>query len=67
MMLVLPNKNKSNMEVYVMHIFESKPGEIGPDKYWCCGHEGYLYIGDTLEDLITILNTEWEDDKHLVG
>lgn len=50
-----------------MHIYEQKAGVISKNVCWCCIHEGYLYIGDTLEQLIVILNTEWEHDRHLVG
>ncbi len=28
---------------------------------------GYLYMADTLQELLEIVQNEWEDDKHLVG
>ena len=50
-----------------MKIYLQEKGVIGKEDCWCCIHEGYLYIADTLEELVTVLNTEWEHDKHLVG
>lgn len=34
---------------------------------WCCSCEGYLYFADTLDNLIHVLNTEWKQDKHMIG
>lgn len=51
----------------LMRIFKEKAGVISPEEVWVCVCEGYLYVGDTLEELIEILNTEWKQDKHLVG
>ena len=48
-------------------IFKQKAGVISPNEVWVCICEEYLYIEDTLEELITLLNTEWKDDKHLAG
>ena len=50
-----------------MHIFQEKAKIISKNKIWCCIHEEYLYTADKLEDLIHILNTEWEHERHLVG
>ena len=50
-----------------MHIFSQEGGVISKEDCWVCIHNDYLYTGDTLEDLVLVLNNEWEDDKHLVG
>lgn len=34
---------------------------------WVCICKEYMYIGKTLEELIHTINTEWEQDKHLIG
>ena len=43
----------------------SMPGEISEAGCWVCVHTGYLYIGNTLEDLLVVIATEWKCDKHL--
>jgi len=48
-------------------IFQEKPGVISKDKCWVCICGNFMYINDTLEGLINLLNTEWENDKHLIG
>ena len=50
-----------------MHIFKEKAGIISPNSCWVCIHDGYMYIGNTLIELIAVLNTKWEDDQYLVG
>jgi hypothetical protein len=50
-----------------MRIFEEQPGVISEGPCWVCIHNGYMYTALTLEDLIQVLNTEWEHDKHIVG
>ncbi len=50
-----------------MKIYKEKAGVIAPTEVWVCICDCYLYIGNTLEELINILNTEWKADKHLVG
>lgn len=50
-----------------MFIYLEKPGIISEEEVWVCSHEDYLYLADTLEELIEILNTEWEHDIHLVS
>jgi hypothetical protein len=50
-----------------MKIFKEKAGQISEKECWVCIHEEYLYTADTLRELALILNTEWEDDKYLVG
>ena len=50
-----------------MKIFKQEGGVISKEDCWVCIHESYIYIGTTLEDLVHILNTEWEHDKHIVG
>jgi len=50
-----------------MKIFKTKAGEISKEPCWVCIHDGYMYDADTLEELIEVLNTEWEHDKHIVG
>ncbi len=49
-----------------MRIFQEKPKVIGDEAVWVCIHDGYLYTANTLEELVEVLNTEWEHDKHLV-
>ena len=50
-----------------MRIFKERPGVISKESVWVCIHEEYMYVADTLEALVAILNTEWEHEKHLVG
>jgi len=50
-----------------MRIFKEKAGVISEEETWVCLCEGYLYTGSSLEDLIEVLNTEWKNDRHLVG
>ena len=50
-----------------MKIYKEKPGIISKDEVWVCIHDDYLYTTDTLQELIEILNTEWEADKNFVG
>ena len=50
-----------------MKIFKDTTRQIAPMDIWVCIHEGYLYIGETPDDLLWILANEWEHDKHLVG
>lgn len=51
----------------LMNIFKEKAGVLSPEEVWVCICEGYIYIADTLEQLIEILNTEWKNERHLVG
>ena len=55
------------MEESYMRILKERPGVISKDEVWVCACDGYLYTADTLEELVKVLNTEWKDDKHLVG
>jgi len=48
-----------------MHIFKQAAGVISKEDVYICIHEGWMYIGNTMDELILILNTEWEFDKHL--
>ena len=48
-----------------MHIFKEKAKVISKEPIWCCVHENYLYTAPTLLKLLTIINTEWEQDKWL--
>ena len=48
-------------------IFKEKAGVISENECWVCICDTYLYTADTLEQLIEILNTEWEHDRHLCG
>lgn len=50
-----------------MHIFEQEAGVISDDVCWVCICEEYMYIAPTLLELVELLNTEWEHDKHIVG
>jgi len=51
-----------------MKIFKQKAGVISLNDCWVCIHGGYMYGPcNTLEQLIHVLNTEWEHDKHIVG
>jgi len=53
---------------FTLKIFKSKPGEISPESSWVCNdHEGYLYIADTLPELLKQVSEEFRNDKHLVG
>ena len=48
-------------------IFQEKAGVISKEPIWVCISEGYLYNGDTIEELIETLNNSWKNDRHLVG
>lgn len=50
-----------------MKIFKEQAGVITKDECWVCLCDCYMYMADTLEQLIEVLNTEWEDDKHLIA
>lgn len=50
-----------------MRIFKENAGVISPEECWVCIHGPYMYVADTLEGLVQVLNTEWEWDRHLVG
>ena len=50
-----------------MKIFKEKAGIMSKEPIWVCLHGPYMYTASTLKKLIHILNTEWENDKHLVG
>jgi len=48
-------------------IYKEEAGVVSKKECWICISEGYLYTGNTLEELIEILNTEWRHDKHIAG
>lgn len=48
-------------------LFKERPGVISKDSCYVAMCTGYLYTADTLEELLTRLETEWEQDQHLVG
>jgi hypothetical protein len=50
-----------------MNIYKEQAGVISDEETWVCMHDVYLYTADTLEQLIHILNTEWEHEKHYTG
>lgn len=50
-----------------MLIYEEKAGIVSKGTCWVCICDPYMYIADTLLELIDVLNREWENDKHLVG
>ena len=57
---------RKGLEV-AMKIFLEKAGVISPGPIWVCFCTCYMYTADTLEDLVDVLNSEWEHDNHLVG
>ena len=50
-----------------MKIFKEEAGVISPEEVWICICEGYMYLEDTLELLVDLLNNEWKHDRHLIG
>jgi len=50
-----------------MKIFREKPGIISEDACWVGLHDCYLYVEDTLVELLVTILTEWKHDRHLVG
>lgn len=48
-------------------IFKEKSGIISKKECWVAIFNEYLYTAETLDELLYILYTEWEHDKHLVG
>ncbi len=59
------NNTKTTSEYTTMRIFKEDDRLFSKDDTWVCICEGYLYTGDTLDDLKNVLNTEWKHDKHL--
>lgn len=49
-----------------MKIFFQEKGLISDADFWVCIHGQYMYCGDTLRDLIEVMNAEWEQDLHLI-
>ncbi len=48
-------------------VYLERPGVISPGAVWICFTPGYMYSADTLPDLLHVVDTEWEWDRHLVG
>jgi hypothetical protein len=48
-------------------IFKEEAGILAPCEMWVCLCGCYMYEATTLKELIELLNTEWEHEKHLVG
>jgi hypothetical protein len=49
-------------------LYREKAGVISKNRVWVFIDEyGYLYIHDSLFQLLIEVITEWKDDKHLVG
>lgn len=44
-----------------MKIFQEKARTISDEPVWVCINDYYMYIASTFDELIHILNTEWED------
>ena len=47
--------------------YKEKAGVISKDSCWIYFAGCYMYTADTFIDLLIVIATEWEDDKHLVG
>jgi len=66
--MLLPIGIKGLLDDHGLAIFWSEPGEISEKGCWVClDSEGYLYMGDSLAELIQTAGTEWKQDQHLVG
>lgn len=50
-----------------MTIFREKAGVIGEKPVWVCFHSTYMYLGDSLPQLLWVMITQWNDDRNLVG
>lgn len=48
-----------------MHIYKEKAGVISKTEVWVAINKGYMYIGNSLLQLLYIIVTEWKCDKHL--
>lgn len=55
------------MRIGEFQIFKEKAGVVSENPCWVALYPGYLYIEDTLFELLYCLLTEWNDDKHLAG
>jgi len=50
-----------------MVINYSPPGEIAPEGCWVGMVSCYMYIGDTLDQLLINTIEQWENEKNLIG
>lgn len=50
-----------------MKVWKEPAGVISELPVWCCYSDGYLYIADTLLQLLLVMIKEWQHDRHLVG
>lgn len=59
---------KKEEETFTLKFSKTKPGEISPEPSWVCvDSEGYLYIANTLPELLKQVFEEFRSDKHIVG
>ena len=54
-------------EAYQINIYREPAGKISKDECYTAVESNYLYIADTLSELLKIISEEWQDDKHLAG
>ena len=48
-------------------ISEQIGGVISKDTVYVCAHNEYLYISNSVKEVIDLMANEWEHDRHLVG
>lgn len=48
-------------------LFKEKAGVISPESCWCIIQGGYLYVHDTLPQVLWQFVTEHKHDKYMVG
>ncbi len=44
-----------------------EPGVISSDYCWVVVHGGYMYCGDTWQEVERLVRDEWQHDRHLAG
>jgi len=48
-------------------IYKEKAEVISKNECWICMYNEHMYEHDTFKGLINLINTEWKNDRHLVG
>lgn len=48
-------------------IVKEKAGVISPNECWVAFCQCWMYTANTFDELMVVLNSEWQMDRHLVG
>lgn len=52
-------------EFYEIKVVKTKPGECSPEPIYLAFEGGYMYQGDTLEQCLQNIASEWKQDKNI--